>query len=277
MDQADQQRLARYNELKPRRVAELSDAEFAERHELRLWIASTHEFPAAAPQRAEPGGLAASYMDGKYAGMLVLDGPHFKITPVRPNRDGTATAWRVKRSKIHSQPSRTRGARPTRSHTTRARAKALTRSSSRSGDSGSDDPHPEGDPEGSEPSSDAGRRFCACGCGLSLDEEQRGRKFVDGTHRVRAHRHPGPKRGQEADPYLKLSGWERDALQQRAEEACRCNGHHILAIEDGDCVKCGRPYRDDIAPYYVELWRRREKLPSYVRAVAYDREHGVAA
>jgi hypothetical protein len=170
-----------------------------------------------------------------------------------------------------------------RSRAARPRARALARSSSRSGDSGSDDPSgepPDDPPDSPSPSSDPGRRFCAWSpCGADISHMGATAKFCSTKHRVNMHRHPDGN-GDEANPYYTLRPWELDALKQRVAEACRCNGHHVLDAENGDCIKCGRPYKGpDIPPYYeyVELWEQPLALRSYIRAVSYDREHWVAA
>ncbi len=138
MELVDRQRLARYQELKRRRTTELTRAEIAERQELRLWVASKHTIPTIEQGDPESPTLAPTYVEGEYAGALVLDAGYYKI---RPNRSGAAT-WHVNSVKTPA-PSRMRGVRPTRSRPSRARAKALTRCSSRSGDSGSDEPEPD--------------------------------------------------------------------------------------------------------------------------------------
>jgi hypothetical protein len=100
---------------------------------------------------------------------------------------------------------------------------------------------------------------CACGCGLSVDHKRGGAKYYDDTHRQRGNRGSAAH-----DPYFELSGVEREWLQERVSR-CRCNGHHLLDGDDGNCIKCGVPYRDGIAPYYLRVWGRATDRRSLIR------------
>lgn len=124
---------------------------------------------------------------------------------------------------------------------------------------------PDDDPHEPEPS-----RTCE-GCGIDISDLRPDAKTCSQpkckkrAQRMRAN--PARYPGIDADPYLTLPYWDLNALQQAAIEGCRCNGNHLLG-EDGDCVKCGRPYRDKIAPFHIRLWERMDRRESYVRAVS---------
>lgn len=156
----------------------------------------------------------------------------------------------------------------------------------------SDDPASDSDPPEDSPPPSDGRRFCACGCGLDISHMSAIAKYFNSSHRQAGHRHPDGG-GQTADPYLKLSSLDRDALQVQAQEGCCCNGgrvtregyyrdeSYLLDAADGSCAKCGHSRYVGIARYYEVLWTRVHTR-SYVRAVSAEFKHdhhatGVAA
>ena len=132
-----------------------------------------------------------------------------------------------------------------------------TRGGPDEGDNSSGDPEPSGD--------SAGRRFCV-GCGRSIDHLRAHAKACSPKCRQRKRRHVDPlNQSLDVDPYLRLSGWEHEALRERALAGCRCNGHHVLDPVDGTCFKCGHP-RD---------WRRWDATAAIrvVQARSLEREH----
>lgn len=152
---------------------------------------------------------------------------------------------------------------PTRTTSSSARPRERRGSRRHSTRGGPDEGDNPADPE---PSSDqAGRRFCA-GCGRSIDHLRAHAETCSPRCRQRKRRHVDPlNQGLDADPYLRLSGWEHEALRGRALAGCRCNGHHVLDPDDGTCFKCGHP-RD---------WRRWGATAAIrlVQARSVEREH----
>ncbi len=258
-----------YSELKTRKGGRTAE-ERVRLHQYRLRAASgyaDHHFPPAAPEEPEPQAI----LTGKYAGELQWTREHtytcFTNSPdafvLRRLPRGRSVQHVLPRTAART------AARP------RQRRDGSRRHSTRGGTG--DDPAPSSDSDEGPPPPNDGRRFCACGCGADISHKRAGAKVLDATHRKRKQRHPETP-GAEGNPYLTLPAWEREALKDKA--LCRCNGSHVLDAEFGDCVKCGRRYRDPIPPippYYLKLWELRDSMPSYTHAVAYDQLYGVMA
>ena len=111
-------------------------------------------------------------------------------------------------------------------------------------------------------------RICNCGCGWGLAGKRAGAKFYNDTHRQAGHRGASVESPRtERDTYYSLTDGEHEYLKRRLAQ-CRCNGHHLLDGDDGNCLKCGLPYRDNIPPYYERVWeqaaRRHSPIPSHL-------------
>ena len=137
----DQARHTLKKDLESRRSAGLSPLQIEQRRLLRIWNNPGASEPWTALEPDEPV-IAPSYgADGNYLGMLDLNGPYFRIAQTH-SHDGTVR-WSCRRIRQRSLRSPTRPCR-TPMRTTRARAKAISRSSSRAGDSGDAD---DGEPD----------------------------------------------------------------------------------------------------------------------------------
>jgi len=132
---------------------------------------------------------------------------------------------------------------------------------------GTDDP--DGEPE---PPGEPAERPCACGCGRDISHKRRDSLTYDSSCRMRLLRQQRELEQTLAD--------ERDCERRLAYRAvqpnCRCNGHHLLG-DAGGCIKCGRPYRDDIPPYYVRLWERMERTGVPAEVLWEMRSNGACA
>jgi hypothetical protein len=119
---------------------------------------------------------------------------------------------------------------------------ASQRSSAKSGDSGSDD-------SSSDEPEPPRRRFCAF-CSRELPPGKR--KYCSDLHadRDRQRRKRERDRARDLTPkiptsadfqrMLRLEPEVRARLLARAQQGCRCNGHHLVFVEDAPrCCKCG--------------------------------------
>jgi hypothetical protein len=132
---SDEERLALKAQLETCKVADMTSVQIQQRALLRGWKNAPTKAQRWTPLKPEEPADVQCYDNGNFMGMMAIHGPYYDLTKTR-------SGWAFRRVRPRSD-RRTRGDQPTRSRTTRARAKAMTRSSSRAGDSGD----PDGDHE----------------------------------------------------------------------------------------------------------------------------------
>jgi len=233
-----------------------------------------HSFPADPSEdtQEDPQG-PRFFIDGESSSLTYREASGHKLDLIRRRIFGETAAERATAARQY-QRLFYRRRRPTSMVTPRTDRRTHVRSRERRDGSrrhstrgGTNDPDGEPEPPGESP-----ERPCACGCGRDISHKRRDSLTFDSACRMRVLRQQRELERTLAD--------ERDNEQRLAYRAvqpnCRCNGSHLLG-EDGTCVKCGRPYRDDIPPYYRRLWQRMERTGVRAEVVWEMRSNGACA